>query len=168
MKQRKSRRTKKFTHKISPEAEASYEKLVADISGLIDGLKAKGIDPFPRTDLLTCQSCGAYENEFFQGPRFIAHKNGQPVKEGQDILMRSDKYPADAVDKLLEGLSEEDAEKKIRSLMSPESFIVVDWKENCRTIKDRKVRRCRTKYSFICSVCGAEQEETFTEDFDQV
>ena len=163
MKQRKS--GEKSSHKIPSEAKASYEKLVADIGGLIDGVRAQGIDPFPRMDLLTCQSCGAYENEFFNGPRFIAHKNGQPVREGLGILMRSDRYPADAVEKLLEGLSEEDAEKKIRYLMSPENFIVVDWKETHRTLKNHKIRY-HTKYSFICSVCGADQREIFTNDFD--
>ena len=166
MNQRKPKKAKRSAFKFSsPEEQADYEKLVADISGEIDALKAKGIDPFPRTDTLTCRSCGAYEDVSIEGVHFIAHKDGRPVKDGLGILLHPEKYPADAVDKLCEGLSLEEAEKKMRSLMDPESFILIDSKGTTRAIKDGKVR-CRMKYSFICSVCGAEQMEEFTEDFD--
>ena len=141
--------------------------MVADIGGEIDALRAQGIDPFPRMDFLTCRVCGAHEDESNIGVRFIAHKDGRPVRDGLDVLLHPEKYPADAVDKLCEGLSLEEAEKKMRSLMSPESFILIDSKETTRALKDGKVR-CRMKYSFICSICGAEQMEEFTEDFDPI
>ena len=162
------KKTAKKRRKVKdPKAEAAYQRCLDGIRCLFDEMKAKGIDPFPRFDILTCQACGAYEDESFQGLRFIADKNGKPIKEGQEFIVQPKQYPKDALDKFLEDFDEEEAKKKIKFLMEPAEFIILDWKETGRRLKNG-TQRFWMKYDFICSVCGAEQKETCVADFEEI
>jgi len=164
------KKTAKKRRKVKdPKAEAAYQRCLDGIRCLFDEMKAKGIDPFPRFDILTCQACGAYEDESFQGLRFIADKNGKPIKEGQEFIIQPQRYPKDALEEFLEGLGlgEEGAKKKIKFLMEPEMFIILSWKETKRRLKNG-TKRYWMKYDFICSVCGAQQQETCVADFEEL
>jgi hypothetical protein len=60
----------------TPEEEASYQVLLADIKKLIEEARAKGVDFGARTDLFTCRACGGYEDESFKGEPFVCFENG--------------------------------------------------------------------------------------------
>jgi len=62
---------------IQVEGKA-YQALLADIKGLIEDAKAKGVPLFERDDLLTCRNCGAYEDVLCNDdkPRRVYLKSG--------------------------------------------------------------------------------------------
>ena len=54
-----------------PFESEEYKKLVADLKGIIEDAKAKGIDLTQRMDVLSCAACDAYEEITTRGDRLV-------------------------------------------------------------------------------------------------
>ncbi len=70
-----------------PSESKEYRKLVADLKGIIDEAKAKGIDLTQRMDALMCTTCGAYEEVTTQGHRLVVDINQQTASKQQFLII---------------------------------------------------------------------------------
>lgn len=77
----------KGKRKLNLRNDPSYQKLLADLKGIIEDAKAKGVELFRRDDLLTCSDCGAYENVEFSGQWRVYDKEERPTNYEEFILI---------------------------------------------------------------------------------
>ncbi len=69
-----------------PEAEAAYQELLDGISKIIEDARARGVDLFERAEILTCTSCGAYEDVSVDGRWYVCNAD-EEVMKGEDRFL---------------------------------------------------------------------------------
>ena len=72
-----------------PFESEEYKKLVADLKGIIDEAKAKGIDLTQRIDTLACSACDAYEEVTSRGHRIVVDPHRQITTLQQFLVVDS-------------------------------------------------------------------------------
>lgn len=87
MKKKKNKKKKPPSLKDDP----SYQKLLADISKIVERARAQGIDLGQRCELLDCADCGAYENISCEGRRFVATIDDAEIKEDDRFIVLDEK-----------------------------------------------------------------------------
>ena len=113
-----------------------YQKLLADIEKIIQEAAAQGVDITRRNDLLQCRVCGAYEDD--------------SMKKGRVVRTPPAKTKPSA--------------GHFRKVPGPGEFILIDSRE--RVTHRGRTTYCKMTYDFICTVCGARQEQVFRDRFE--
>lgn len=75
-------------HKNEDPIDAKeYRKLVADLKGIIEDAKSKGIDLTQRMDLLLCTTCNAYEELTTRGHWLVVDPIRQSASMQQFLIV---------------------------------------------------------------------------------
>jgi hypothetical protein len=72
-----------------PFESEEYKKLVADLKGIIDDARSKGIDLTQRMDVLTCGTCDAYEEITTRGDRLVVDPAHRSAAHQQFVIIDS-------------------------------------------------------------------------------
>ncbi|HBR14406.1 MAG TPA: hypothetical protein DD723_02540 [Candidatus Omnitrophica bacterium] len=67
--------------------DPAYQKLVENLRRIIDDAAAKGIDLFPRWDILECRACKAYEDDTTNMGRVVCAGPDTPPVPGEFIIL---------------------------------------------------------------------------------